>query len=115
MSWSRKGWWSAFARISQENVKGHGGFGNPVFRAEHAQLFGVPCHEEDGSLGWFWQECQGFGQLEHSRDSAGIVVGTVMDESHRPATVSPVAVAHVIVVGTDENHLVFQAPIASFQ
>ena len=56
---------------------------------------------------------EGLGQLEDGRGAAGVVVGAVVDLANRAAAVAPRAVANVVVMGTDDDHLALEFGIAS--
>src|SRR6476660_2030604 len=56
----------------------------------------------------------GVEDFEETGDAAGIVVGTVVDVAEWPIAVCRAAVADVIVMRPNDNHLLFELRVAPF-
>ena len=96
-------------------AQGNGRMGDPVLRAQQPFLLGVPGDEQDRPLGRAGKERERLGQFQHRRRSAGVVVGAGMDVSVRAEARAPAAVADVVVMGADDDHLVAQLRIAALE
>ncbi len=86
-----------------------------MFRAEQALFFTVPEGKQDRPLGSLGQFAEGLDHLQHRGHAAGIIVGSVMNQSDRAVTVAPAAVAHVVVMSTDDQHILFELRIAALE
>ena len=87
----------------------------PIAGAHEPFFFGVPESEKHAALGALAEKGQRPGQHQHAGSAAGIVVGAVVNIADGAEAVVAMAVADVIVVRADQDHLVLELGIAALR
>ena len=89
--------------------------GDPMLRAQQPLLLPVPIGEKDRPLRRLGENRERLCQLEHGGRAAGVVVGAGMNLPVGIEAQAAAAVADVVVMGADHDHLVAQFRIAARQ
>jgi hypothetical protein len=98
----------------EPNLRAGGMRFEPVFRAEQALLLAIPeCEGHAAAEGRTAFQC--LGNLQQTRHSAGVVIGSVMDLTKRAMTVRAIPEPDMVEVGPDDDPLVLEYGIAPHQ
>src|SRR3954463_7005495 len=86
-----------------------------MLRSEQALFFAIPKREQDRPLRPRFKLHDSLNELQQTGDPTGIVIGAIMYEACGTKAVGRVAIADVVIVGTDHEVFLLQLWVTPFE